>query len=371
MSRNLHLLRKFIECPNAPSYRNPANGWQRQLHTAVININRPKTNEAEKSAESLVANDLKGLYGDIREGLSDTLPGLKAISQYYFDGQGKAIRPVIIMCMARAVNQHMETGSIEIVNKQRKVAEIAEMIHTASLVHDDVIDKADTRRGKPSVNLLWGQRKSIIAGDFILAVASGMLARLNNEQVMILLSQVLADLVQGEFMQLGARENESERYTHYLNKTFNKTASLIAYSCQAVSVLSGAHSNLQSAAFEFGRQVGMAFQLVDDLLDFIATSAQLGKPAAADLRLGLATAPVLFAAQKFPELNKMIMRRFTDAGDVERAFELVVRSDGLQRTKELGQEYCNSAVHHLQQLAPSPYQQALVSLTHQVLHRMK
>ena len=122
-------------------------------------------------------------------------------------------------------------------------------------------------------------------------------------------------------MQLGARENKDERFAHYSEKTFKKTASLIAYSCQAVSlfkcftprnkkkntdfffkyqvsVLSGADSTLQAVAFQYGRQLGMAFQLVDDLLDFIATSAQLGKPVAADLRLGLATAPVLFAAQK-------------------------------------------------------------------------
>ncbi len=122
-------------------------------------------------------------------------------------------------------------------------------------------------------------------------------------------------------MQLGARENKDERFAHYSEKTFKKTASLIAYSCQAVSmysifypmrleintqiyhkvsVLSGADSTLQAVAFQYGRQIGMAFQLVDDLLDFIATSAQLGKPVAADLRLGLATAPVLFASQKVP-----------------------------------------------------------------------
>jgi len=347
---------------------------QRQIHTHITQlspVNVIETTSAVPSAEALVYRDLQNLYGDIREALSHTHPELKNIAQYYFSGEGKAVRPVITMCMARAVNHHLDCNTIDVLEKQQKVAQIAEMIHTASLVHDDVIDAADSRRGKPSINILWGQKKSIMAGDYILAVASGMLARLQNEQVIILLSQVLSDLVQGEFMQLGARENEKERFTHYTNKTFKKTASLIAYSCQAVSVLSGADTDLQNVSFEFGHQLGMAFQLVDDLLDFIATSAQLGKPAAADLRLGIATAPVLFAARKFPELNPLIMRRFQEPGDAEAALEFVLRSDGLQQTKELARSYCDEAVVQLGQLSTSPYQQALVTLTHQLLHRMK
>lgn len=345
----------------------------RQIQTVPSNTTAKvsQTVEVNQTADSLVQQDLKGLYEDIREALSRTQPELKTIAQYYFNGEGKAIRPVITMCMARAINYHLDEHSPIVVAKQQKVAQIAEMIHTASLVHDDVIDAADSRRGRPSVNVLWGQKKSIVAGDFILAVASGMLARLHNEQVIILLSQVLADLVQGEFMQLGARENEEERFTHYTNKTFKKTASLIAYSCQAVAVLSGADSHFQTVAFQFGRQLGMAFQLVDDLLDFVATSAQLGKPAAADLRLGLATAPVLFAAEKYPELNPLIMRRFQEPGDAEIAFNRVLQSDGLQQTKELARSYCHEAVSQLALLAPSPYQQALVTLTDQILHRMK
>ncbi|XP_057370172.1 all trans-polyprenyl-diphosphate synthase PDSS1-like isoform X2 [Daphnia carinata] len=344
-----------------------------KIQTAVpsitSNVSVPKENIP--TADTLVRPDLEGLYEDIREGLNNTQPDLRQIAQYYFNGEGKAVRPVITMCMARAINYHLDQTSPTVIQKQKKIAQIAEMIHTASLVHDDVIDIADSRRSRPSVNILWGQKKSIIAGDFILSVASGMLARLQNQQVIVLLSQVLADLVQGEFMQLGARENTDERFAHYSEKTFKKTASLIAYSCQAVSVLSGADSTLQSIAFQYGRQLGMAFQLVDDLLDFIATSAQVGKPVAADLRLGLATAPVLFAAQKFPELNPLIMRRFQEPGDAETAFRLVLRSDGLQRTKELARQYCNDAVTQVAQLTPSPYQQALVTLAHQILHRMK
>jgi len=245
------------------------------------------------------------------------MPELKEISSYYFDGQGKAIRPLIIILTARAFNHHL-SGKSDLLNSQKRVSLIIEMIHTASLIHDDVIDSADTRRGKPSVNVLWGQKKSIFAGDFVISRGSQMLARLNSTVLISLLSEAIIDLVLGEFMQMGSKEDVNERFSHYIQKTFKKTASLIAYTCKAVAYLSGANDELQEAAFQYGRNLGIAFQLVDDLLDFVSNQTELGKPAAADLKLGLATAPVLFACEKFPELNTMIMRRFSEPGDVEK-----------------------------------------------------
>ena len=147
--------------------------------------------------------------------------------------------------------------------------------------------------------------------------------------MLIVLSQVLADLVQGEFQQLKSEQDSQKRLDLYKAKTFNKTASLIAYSCKANALLSSKmlpsnEANLNAeAAFQYGKNVGIAFQLVDDLLDFVASSEQLGKPAAADLKLGLATAPVLYATEKYPELEEMIARRFSQPGDVEKAFECV------------------------------------------------
>ncbi|ROT65255.1 putative decaprenyl-diphosphate synthase subunit 1 isoform X3 [Penaeus vannamei] len=254
---------------------------------------------------------------------------------------------------------------------QLEIAKIAEMIHTASLVHDDVIDASDTRRGKPSVNSLYGQRKAVMAGDYILSVASAMLARMRNEEVIVILCQVLSDLVQGEFMQLGSKENENERFAHYLRKSFKKTASLLAYSCKAVALLSGADDDLQEVAFQYGRNVGIAFQLLDDLLDFVASSNHMGKPTVIDLKMGLATAPVLFACEKFPELNPMIMRRFQEPGDVQKAFEFVHKSDGLEQTQFLARQHCDEAVRVISSLKPSIEQKALITITDKLLNRSK
>ncbi|GIY19879.1 all trans-polyprenyl-diphosphate synthase PDSS1 [Caerostris darwini] len=318
----------------------------------------------------LAEPDLLSLYSDIRKELSTQSNHLGQISSYYFDGHGKAFRPVMVVLMARALNFHIFESS-RLLETQHRMAIIAEMIHTASLVHDDVIDTSDTRRGKSSVNILWGQRKAILAGDFILAQAARILAQLNNEDVVHLLAQVLLDLVQGEFMQMSLTEDETERFNHYLTKTFKKTASLTAYTCKAAAVLCGADETLQEMAFQYGRNVGIAFQLIDDYLDFISSQSDLGKPAAADLRLGLATAPVLYASQRFPELKPMIARRFCNLGDVEKAYEAVHKSDGLTHTKLLARRHCDEALSHISILTDCVEKRALTSVIEKVLERSK
>lgn len=321
----------------------------------------------------LLEDDLKDVYNEIRVelGRNTNQPELNTIATYYFDGQGKALRPMVAMLMARAVNYHLYKENGGLLPSQRQVAMISEMIHSASLIHDDVIDQSDFRRGKPSVNVLWNHKKVAMAGDFILAVVSMLISRLRNDDVTLTLSQVVTDLVQGEFMQLGSKETENERFAHYLTKTYRKTASLIANSVKATAMLGGASEEISEVAFQYGRNVGLAFQLVDDLLDFVSSSAAMGKPTAADLRLGLATAPVLFACERFPDLNPMIMRRFQEPGDVERAFELVHRSHGLEQTQLLARKHCSEACRLAERLSESPYQKALGVVTGLVINRMK
>ncbi|OCT75578.1 all trans-polyprenyl-diphosphate synthase PDSS1 [Xenopus laevis] len=323
-----------------------------------------------KDPFTLGSRDLNNFYDDIKKELLITTKELKEMCDYYFDGKGKAFRPMLVMLMARACNSHYNNCR-EVHPSQRTIAEISEMIHTASLVHDDVIDGSDSRRGKQTVNQIWGERKAVLAGDLILSVAAVALARIGNNTVIALISQIIEDLVRGEFLQLGSKENENERFSHYLEKTFKKTASLIANSCKAVSVLACPDPAVHEIAYQYGKNVGIAFQLIDDVLDFTSCADQLGKPAAADLKLGLATGPVLFACQQFPELNALIMRRFSLPGDVERAWQYVLQSNGVQQTTYLAQSYCSQAVQEISKLQPSPEREALIQLTEIVLTRDK
>ena len=204
------------------------------------------------------------------------------------------------------------------------------MIHTASLLHDDVIDNADSRRGRMSGNLAFGNKMAVLAGDFLFGRASVSLARLRDPEVVELLSTVIANLVEGEFMQL---KNTSTDYTspefarqtmdYYLQKSYLKTASLISKSCRGSALLGGATREVADAAYNYGKGLGLAFQLVDDLLDFTVTEAELGKPAGADLKLGLATAPVIFALEQYRDLGLMIERQFDQPGDVEKVSDCV------------------------------------------------
>jgi geranylgeranyl pyrophosphate synthase len=214
-----------------------------------------------------------------------------------------------------------------ILPSQRRLAEITELIHTASLLHDDVIDHSTLRRSEPSANILFGNKMAVLAGDFLLGRASVALARLRDPEVTELLATVIANLIEGEFMQLKntALDEKEPRWSednisYYLQKTYLKSASLISKSCRAAALLAHSAPEVVDAAYAYGRNLGLAFQLVDDMLDYTVSGSELGKPAGADLELGLATAPLLFAWRERPELGRLVGRKFIEKGDVEKVF---------------------------------------------------
>jgi geranylgeranyl pyrophosphate synthase len=156
---------------------------------------------------------------------------------------------------------------------------------------------------------------------------------------------------------------------YYLKKNYYKTASLMANSCRSTALLAECPPQLVAASYDFGKHVGMAFQLVDDVLDFEGTVSSMGKPALADLNAGLATAPVLFAAEQYPELEEMMDRKFKVDGDVERARELVFDSNGIERTKHLARVHAEISMEAAMELEHSPYRDALINLAHKVVRR--
>ena len=214
--------------------------------------------------------------------------------------------------------------SSDILPSQRRLAEITELIHTASLLHDDVIDYSEMRRSTPSANIAFGNKMAVLAGDFLLGRASVALARLRNAEVIELLATVIANLVEGEFMQLKNTALDEaqpvwteETISYYLQKTYLKSASLISKSCRAAALLGQSSAEVVEAAYSYGRNLGLAFQLVDDMLDYTIGFKELGKPSGADLELGLATAPLLFAWRDNSELGLLVGRKFSEEGDVE------------------------------------------------------
>ncbi|KAL1896800.1 coq1 putative hexaprenyl diphosphate synthase [Sporothrix stenoceras] len=271
-----------------------------------------------------------------------------------------------------------EAAIPEILPTQRRLAEITELIHTASLLHDDVIDHSESRRGAPSANLEFGNKMAVLAGDFLLGRASVALARLRNAEVVELLATVIANLVEGEFMQLKNTASDEKHpvwseatLQYYLQKTYLKTASLISKSCRAAALLGGVDNATVEAAYLYGKNLGLAFQLVDDMLDYTRSAKELGKPAGADLELGLATAPLLFAWRDRPELGELVGRKFSQPGDAERAREIVLSTDGIEQTRALAQDYADQAIASIAAFPPSEAKDGLVEMATKTLKRQK
>jgi hexaprenyl-diphosphate synthase len=320
-----------------------------------------------------VAKELKFLTKNIKDLLGSGHPLLDKVAKYYTQSEGKYVRPTLVLLMSqatalapkaereahsqnnRSINTpfaspmllndsnpsapsytpitnsgsddrlYVDESQEDILPSQRRLAEITELIHTASLLHDDVIDKSVTRRSQPSANVAFGNKLAVLAGDFLLGRASVALARLRDPEVTELLATVIANLVEGEFMQLRNTANDSrhpvwtqDTLSYYLQKTYLKSASLISKSCRAAALLGQSTPSVVDAAYNYGKNLGLAFQLVDDMLDYVVSGEELGKPAGADLELGLATAPLLFAWERCDELGTLVGRKFSGDGDVQR-----------------------------------------------------
>ena len=231
--------------------------------------------------------------------------------------------------------------------------------------------------GSPSVHKVFGNKMAILAGDYLLARASIALARLRNVEVVEIMSTIIEHLVRGEVMQLkpppttaSDQSLSSLQLEYYLKKNFFKTASLMANSCRSTAVLANLPHDVVQLSYLYGKHVGVAFQLVDDLLDFrVGDITNLGKPSYNDLRSGLATAPVLFAAQTYPQLFPLVQRKFKNDGDVDTAIEIVHNSDGILRTQHLAQVHAELAVDAIMQLEQSDYRDALVNLALKISER--
>ncbi len=312
-----------------------------------------------------VESDLDTLLADLRSLIGAGHPILQAAAEHLFAAGGKRLRPGIVLLLSRAVAPDGELSA-----RHRRLAEITEMIHTASLVHDDVVDEAATRRGVDTVHSRFNHRVAVLAGDFLFAQASWHLANLDDLAVVKLLSRVIMDLADGEVKQGLFRYDTGQSFETYLEKSYCKTASLIANSSKAAGVLSSLPDDRLDALHRFGRQLGLAFQVVDDILDFTGSDQQLGKPAASDLASGYLTAPALFALEERPALAGLIEREFSQDGDLEQALELVRGCDAIPRARALAQQFARESMQALEWLPPGESSRALRAMPESVLSRL-
>ena len=312
-----------------------------------------------------VENDLHLLTDNLKRLVGARHPILGAAAEHLFDAGGKRIRPAIVLLVSRATML-----DLEITSRHRRLAEITEMIHTASLVHDDVVDEAALRRNVPTVNSLFDNRIAVLAGDFLFAQSSWYLANLDNLQVVKLLSEVIRDFAEGEIFQGINRFDTSLTLEAYLDKSYYKTASLMANSSKSAAILSDASAEVIDSLYNYGKYLGLAFHIVDDILDFTSPTEVLGKPSGSDLISGNITAPALFAMEETPYLETLIQREFSEEGDIDKALSIISESQGIERSQELAAYHGQLALKQLACLKPSPYSQSLTDIVDYVLSRL-
>ncbi|MFD1849534.1 heptaprenyl diphosphate synthase component II [Oceanobacillus bengalensis] len=273
--------------------------------------------------------DLDLIEKSLHEAIEAEHPVLRAASSELLNAGGKRIRPVFVLLSGMLGEYHIETI--------KKIAVSLELIHMATLVHDDVIDEAELRRGKPTVKQRYGNRVAMYTGDYILARALEEITTINDKNVHHILSKTLVEVCVGEIEQIEYKFKWDQTFRDYLRRIKRKTALLIATSCQLGGVVAGLSEKDANKLFKYGYYIGMSYQIIDDILDFTSSSKELGKPAGNDLLQGNITLPVLYGMQ-VPAFNQLLKTTFQHPEHVTSA-ELSALIDELNNTNAIKKSY--------------------------------
>uniref|UniRef100_A0A0E0EIU4 Uncharacterized protein n=1 Tax=Oryza meridionalis TaxID=40149 RepID=A0A0E0EIU4_9ORYZ len=300
---------------------------------------------------ALIKDEVYEISNRLRSMVVAEVPELTLAAGYFFraGAEGKRTCPTVLLLMASSISMDMADPVVGSKNENRerymRLAEITELIHVTSLIHDDVLDDANTRRGMDSLNCVTGKKLAVLAGDFLLSKAFSTAAvSLDNTEVILLLATAINNLVTGEFMQMRITRTQRCSMDYYLQKSYYKTAALISNSCKAVAVLAGQTAEVAILAYQYGKHLGIAYQLIDDILDFTGTSASLGKGS---------------------------------LSDIHQALEYLARSQGIERTRLLAAEHAKMAADAIDALPESKdgsvliSRQALKDLTEKLIKRTK
>jgi geranylgeranyl pyrophosphate synthase len=253
------------------------------------------------------------------------------------------------------------------------MATASELLHIATLVHDDAIDKSDVRRWRDTVNKLWGLEKAILLGDYLFAKAGEFAAATENLRVVKLFARTLETISQGELKQSFDSFKLEHSLENYIERVSKKTAALFSMSTESGAVLSDAPEKSIQILKDYGYNLGIAFQIVDDILDFTSSEEELGKPIGSDLAQGTLTLPAMLLLERYPEDNpvKKLFQNGEKPENVKRAIEMLHGSPIIQECYTLASDYCTKACHNLGQLPDESKRQALAELARYVIERKK
>ncbi len=320
-----------------------------------------------KEVFDLLRDDLVAIEQELGRDSASGVSTITEIAEYLRGGGGKRIRPTLLLLAAHALDYSGQSAI--------RLGAVVEMVHAATLVHDDIIDGADMRRGRPSANTTWGNEKCVLVGDWLYMQAFRVALKERNLRVLDLLIEMTQQMVEGELLQiqkLGRAVSEAE----YYDLIYRKTACLFSVSVNLGAVLAGASEEDEAALAAYGRAVGLAFQIVDDVLDLTATEEVLGKPVASDLREGKATLSVIHSIDHGTAADRKAIQRVLDDRSFEnvsreRIQQILARNGSIEYAMSVADRYAEQSRQALAPIPDSDYKRALLWVPDFVVARDK
>jgi octaprenyl-diphosphate synthase len=313
---------------------------------------------------ALIADDMREVDGVVARRLASTVPLVGQVSRYIISSGGKRLRPALLLLVCRALGYRGE--------QRFNLAAVVEFIHTATLLHDDVVDESTMRRGRATANEHFGNPASVLVGDFLYSRAFQMMLDAHDMRVMEILADATNVIAEGEVMQLMNMHDPNLDEAAYVQVIRSKTAKLFEASARLGAVLAGASPAVEQACAEYGQAVGTAFQVIDDVLDYAGTAEELGKNLGDDLREGKVTLPLIAAMRRGSDAQRALIRRAVETGDLaelEHVVEIVRATGALDVAHDAAAAEAKRAMSAATQLPANEHAQALVQLAASLLAR--
>jgi octaprenyl-diphosphate synthase len=316
----------------------------------------------------LMEPDLKSVEEQFEENLSSQVPLIPTIGRYILQSGGKRFRPLLLLLTARLCGYRGDQAV--------PLASIVEFIHTATLLHDDVVDNANLRRGQKAANTIWGNGASVLVGDFLFTKSFSLMVASGDIRVLKALSDATTRMAEGEVLQLLKTCDIEISEEDYLEVVVNKTAVLIAAACQIGGLLGKVPEHQVLALHDFGMDVGVAFQLMDDCLDYVADAAELGKTIGADLEEGKITLPLIHTVRQCTEsersaIRTVVEKEAVEPGDLDAVLRLIEKYRGIEFAREQAGQRVSRAVARLDSFGEAPEREALKAVAQYVVSRTR
>ena len=329
------------------------------------------TENCEKSILQLrhsLIQSLKAVDQEIISRLNKSIPLINDIGKHLINASGKRLRPLLTLAMAAQFNDNSK--------KPILLAAAVEFIHTATLLHDDVVDESILRRGKKTANIIWGNEFSVLAGDFLFAQSFELMVETNSIEALSSLASASCKITQGEFQQIQIANKPETSLKDYFEVIGKKTAELFGASCKSGVIVAGGNVEQQNAAYEYGFNLGLAFQIVDDLMDFNNSPNKMGKNLGDDFKLGKTTLPIILAWQKSNPKEKQfwiktLKKLNQEPNDFKNAINIFNKYNIFNECKKRTEEFISKSIECLEKLPDTIIKDNLIGLANESIERSK